>query len=407
MMRIGLFTDAYLPEITGVTTAVSQLRAELERLGHETYVYAPRYDRPYEEEPRTFRFRAGGVFAYKTARMAVPYSHEASKSFGALDVVHSHTPFSLAYAAFAAAYRHRLPHVQTYHTYLSQYRHYIPRPIRPSVRAAERYSAALCNRCSVITVPTRSIHDELVRFGVRRPIRILPFGPDMNVYARPAVWEPRAAMRIPNGAPLLLYAGRMAEEKNLRFVLEAFAKVHQAAENAVMAWAGDGPLRAWLEEEGDRLGLHDALRFPGFLDRQRLTDLYKETDLFLFASKTETQGLVLAEAMAGGAPVVAVRAMGVRDVVADGVSGLLVSESADEFAESVVGTLADPALRARLSEGARRAAEEMSLQNCARRFAEIYEESRTKVSHPRLWRRFVVGRRRARRRRSRTTATRR
>ncbi|MDD4903580.1 MAG: glycosyltransferase [Candidatus Bipolaricaulis sp.] len=389
MMRVGLFTDAYLPEITGVTTAVSQLRAELERLGHETYVYAPRYDRPHEEEPRTYRFRAGPVFAYKAARMAVPYSHEAAKSFARLDVVHSHTPFSLAYAAFVAAYRHGLPHVQTYHTYLSQYRHYIPRPIRPSVRITESYSAALCNRCSVITVPTRSILDELVRFGVRRPIRVLPFGPDMTVYARPATWEPRKAMAIPSDAPLVLYAGRMAEEKNLRFVLEAFAKAHETVEDVVMVWAGDGPLRAGLEEEGARLGLQGALRFPGFLDRQRLTDLYREADLFLFASKTETQGLVLAEAMAAGTPAIAVRAMGVRDVVADGVSGLLVSESIDEFAASVVEGLVNTELRARLAEGARRAAEAMSLQNCARRFAEIYEESRAAGSRPRPWRRRV------------------
>ena len=406
-MRIGLFTDAYLPEVTGVTTAVSQLRAELERLGHETYVYAPRYDRPFEEQPRTFRFRAGPVFAYKTARMAVPYSREAAKSFGVLDVVHSHTPFSLAYAAFVAAYRHKLPHVQTYHTYLSQYRHYVPRPIRPSVRITERYSAALCNRCSVVTVPTRSIHDELVRFGVHRPIRILPFGPDMTVYAQPAAWEPRRAMAIPDGDPLLLYAGRMAEEKNLRFILAAFAKVHETAENAVMVWAGDGPLRAWLEEEGRRLGLEDVLRFPGFLDRQRITDLYKETDLFLFASKTETQGLVLAEAMAAGAPAVAVRAMGVRDVVEDGVSGVLVPESLDDFAAAVTGMLCDPSLRARLGEGARRAAEAMSLQNCARRFAEIYEESRAQAPRPRVWRRVVGRSGRARRRARRSTATRR
>ncbi|MGD9675226.1 MAG: glycosyltransferase [Candidatus Bipolaricaulia bacterium] len=394
MMRVGLFTDAYLPEITGVTTAVSQLRAELERLGHETYVYAPRYNLPHEEEPRTYRFRAGPVFAYKAARMALPYSREAAKSFSRLDVVHSHTPFSLAYAAFVAAYRHGLPHVQTYHTYLSQYRHYVPRPIRPSVRITESYSAALCNRCSVITVPTRSILDELVRFGVRRPIRVLPFGPDMNVYARPAVWEPRKAMEIRRDAPLVLYAGRMAEEKNLRFVLKAFAKAHESVASAVMVWAGDGPLRAELEDEGERLGLREALRFPGFLDRQRLTDLYREADLFLFASKTETQGLVLAEAMAAGTPAIAVRAMGVRDVVADGVSGILVSESTDEFAASVVEGLVNTELRARLAEGARRAAEEMSLQNCARRFAEIYEESRAASSHPRPWNRRV--RRRAR-----------
>jgi 1,2-diacylglycerol 3-alpha-glucosyltransferase len=389
MMRIGLFTDGYLPEINGVTTAVSQLRAELERLGHETFVYAPRYDRPHKEEPRTFRFRAGPLLVYKPGRFAVPYNREAARSFEALDVVHSHTAFSLTVAAFAAAYRHGLPHIQTYHTHLNELRRYVPRPIRPPARATERYSAALCNRCSVITVPTQSIHDELVRFGVRRPIRILPFGPDMSLYSRDAVWDPRRELEIPDGVPILLYAGRLAVEKNLRFVLDAFARVHETVNRVVMVWAGDGVMRERLQDEGKRLGLQDALRFTGFLDRPRLTDLYRQADLFLFASKTETQGLVLAEAMAAGVPVIAVRAMGVRDVVDDGVSGLLVSESLDEFSAGVVRVLADSALRARLCAGARRAAERVSLQNCAKHFVEIYEECRAESPSSRVWRHHI------------------
>ena len=110
-MRIGLFTDAYLPEITGVTTVVRTLRDELVRLGHEAYVYAPRYNQLSDDERNVYRFRSGPVFAYKTARMALPYNREAAKSFGDLDVVHSHTPFSLAYVALIAAHRHNLPHV--------------------------------------------------------------------------------------------------------------------------------------------------------------------------------------------------------------------------------------------------------------------------------------------------------
>jgi glycosyltransferase involved in cell wall biosynthesis len=125
-MRIGLFTDAYLPEISGVTRVVSLLRQELEDRGHETYVYAPRYPKSMDDDERTFRFLAGPVFHYRTARMALPYNRRALASFGLLDVVHSHTPFSLAYVAMVASLRHRLPHVQTYHTYLSEYRHYVP-----------------------------------------------------------------------------------------------------------------------------------------------------------------------------------------------------------------------------------------------------------------------------------------
>jgi 1,2-diacylglycerol 3-alpha-glucosyltransferase len=391
-VRIGLFTDAYLPEITGVAVLVRRLRDELERLGHEAWVYAPRYHHPSDDERRTFRYRAGPVFSYKTARMAVPYNREAARSYRALDVVHSHTPFSLAYAALGAAYRHRIPHVQTYHTYLSQYRHYVPRPLRPSVRAAESYSALLCNRCTVITVPTRSIEEELRRFGVRRPIHVLPFGANLPLYAGAAAWAPRDALGIPEGVPAFLYAGRIAEEKNLRFLLRAFGRIRSFLPSAVLVFAGDGPSRAALEAEASSAGLRDAVRFPGFLDQPRLIDLYKAVDLFLFASKTETQGLVLVEAMAGGTPAVAVDALGVRDVVADGVNGFLVPEDDETFARRALEAISDRAVYEKLSEGARKTAEETSVQAATRRLVTIYEACAAAERRP--WIRILRRRRR-------------
>jgi 1,2-diacylglycerol 3-alpha-glucosyltransferase len=400
-LRVGLFTDAYLPEISGVTILVRRLRDELERLGHEAFVYAPRYATPSDDERNTFRFRAGPVFAYKTARMAVPYSRSAARTFSSLDVIHSHTPFSLAYVALAASYRHRIPHVQTYHTYLSQYRHYVPRPIRPSVKAAESYSAILCNRCTSVTVPTRSIEQELRRFGVRRPIHVLPFGPDMSLYARPAVWDARRDLGISAEATVYLYAGRVAEEKNLRFLMETFARIRAEEKDSILVMAGDGPLRKPLEEEAARCGLGEGIRFAGFLDQGRLKDLYKDADLFLFASKTETQGLVLVEAMAGGTPAIAVDALGVRDVVVDGENGFLVPEDEGAMAERALAVARSPSLLRALGAGARRTAEESSVQASTERLLAIYEGCVAEGFRPRLkLRRRRTGVRRLRRRRS-------
>lgn len=369
-----MFTDAYLPEISGVTTVVRSLREEFDRLGHETIVYAPRYDRPAEDERATYRFRSGPVFSYKTARMALPYHRGAARSFYSLDIVHSHTPFSLAYVALMAAYRHRLPHVQTYHTFLSEYRHYVPRPIRPPVKAAEAYSAVLCNRCTAITVPTQPIAEELRRYGVRRPIHVVPFGPNLSLYNREASWSPREALRIDPDAPLFLYAGRLAAEKNLMFVLRAFSGIRAQDARAIFVLAGDGPLRRSLEEEAQAMGIEQAVRFPGFLDAGRLVDLYKEADLFLFASKTETQGLVLVEAMAGGTPAIAIGALGVRDVVIDGVNGLLAPEDEGEFASRALHALSDRARYEALCQGAREAAERVSVQAQTQRLLGIFEE---------------------------------
>lgn len=372
-MRVGLFTDAYLPEISGVTMAVRWYRDELECRGHEVYIYAPRYEQTTDDDDRTYRFRAAPLFGYKTARMAVPYSREAFQSFASLDIVHSHTPFSLAYAAIAAATRHRLPHVQTYHTYLSQYRHYIPRPIRPTVRAAEAYSALLCNRCTVVTVPTSAIKNELVRYAVNRPIHVIPLGPHLPLFDRAACWAPRKELNVPRKARLLLYAGRLAAEKNLLFLLRGFAQIRRELPDSVLVIAGDGPLRGRMEREADALGIQADVRFTGFLNHPRLVDLYRVADLFLFASKTETQGLVLVEAMAGGTPAVAIGELGVVDVVRDGVNGYLVCEDETQFARVAVAALGDREAYASLCAGARATAARMSVQSYADRTIQLYE----------------------------------
>ena len=372
-MRVGLFTDAYVPEVSGVTMAVRWYREELERRGHKVYVYAPRYERSNDDDDRTYRFRAGPVFGYKTARMALPYSRAAFQSFASLDVVHSHTPFSLAYAAIAAAMRHRLPHVQTYHTYLSQYRHYIPWPIRPTVRAAEAYSALLCNRCTVVTVPTSAIKNELIRYGVNRPIHVIPLGPHLPLFDRPACWMPREELNVPPERRLLLYAGRLAAEKNLLFLLRGFARIRRELPDSTLVVAGDGPLRERMEREANALGIRPDVRFTGFLDHPRLVDLYHEADLFLFASKTETQGLVLVEAMAGGTPAVAVGELGVVDVVRDGVNGYLVSEDETCFARAVIAALSDRETYVSLCSGAKATAGRMSVQSYTDRTIELYE----------------------------------
>jgi len=374
-VKIGLFTDAFLPEISGVTMAVQWFREELEHRGHEAFVYAPRYAGKEPCEERTYRFRAGPVFRYKTARMAIPYCREAYRSFGDLDIVHSHTPFSLAYAAIVAAARHRIPHIQTYHTYLTQYRHYIPRAIRPSAHTTEVYSALLCNRCTTVTVPTEPIRRELERYGVYQPIHVVPLGPHLPLFDLPPCWSPREELGISPATPLCLYAGRLAEEKNLLFLLRAFARIQDDVPEAVLVIAGDGPLRARMEAEVERLGLRGAVRIIGFLDHPRLVDLYREADLFLFASKTETQGLVLVEAMAGATPAVAVGALGVLDVVADGVNGQLVPEDEEQFAHAAVVLLTERDRYAAVSEGAIETARRMSVQSYTDRLLELYEES--------------------------------
>ncbi len=374
-MKIGLFSDAYLPEISGVTTVVSWLKQELERRGHEVYVYVPAYIGARDNrEERVYRFRSRRFLFNTASRVALPYNRRAARTFKHLDIIHSHTPFSLGLVALGAALRYHIPHVHTYHTHLVEYRHYLPFPLRPPKRTTEELTAAFCNRCTVITAPSTPMKEALLSYGVHRPIHVLPFGVNLELFQRPSVWDPRRELGIGADAHLYLYAGRLAVEKNLPFLVRAYKRIHAADPHSVLVIAGDGPRRRPLEELVRAEGLTDAVIFAGFLDHPRLVDLYKQADLFLFASKTETEGMVLIEAMAGGTPAVAIGEMGVLDVVQPEVNGILVPEDEQKFAHAALSVLSDPERYRKLRDGALARAQDLSAQSATSRLIAIFEE---------------------------------
>ncbi len=379
-MKIGIFTDTFTPQINGVTSILEELSRVLTHQGHEVFIFAPAYSRAQRNENgHIFRFPALTAYFHKDSRVVIPYDRRAFAVFPQLDVIHSHTPVSMGLLALRVARRYNLPHVHTYHTLFTEYLHYLPRLIRPSRRMAERISAAFCNRCDAITTPSHAMREELLRYGVERPIYVLPFGVDIEPFERPVRTDVRAALGLAADEFFLLYAGRLGTEKNLHFLLRAFRVL-------IDRWAGPQPIRLVLagggphlpifEEYSQELGLAERVIFTGFIPREKLIDYYRAADLFVFASKTETQGLVLMEAMAAGLPAVAVRAMGVTDIVFHGETGVLVPEDEQIFAQTVIELLQDPQRREHLRAGAKRKAHQMSIQHSAMRLIEIFENVR-------------------------------
>lgn len=375
-LRIGLFTDAYTPQITGVVTVVKTLQRLLGQLGHEALIFAPTYkDYSKErEEAGVYRFASFPYPFYEECRVVIPYKRKISALFEALDVVHSHSPFSLGLLALWVAKRYKKPHLHTYHTLYADYRHYVPPMLRPTRGMAERMSALFCNRCDAITAPSQPVREELLRYGVKRPIFLWPFGPDLSAFARPPLWNPRRELKISPRTRVLLFAGRLGAEKNLLFLLRAFKRMTELKKNLRLIIAGDGPKRQELEEYAQLLGVRDRVLFTGYLEHAKLIDLYKAVDLFVFASKTETQGLVLVEALAAGTPVVAVGAMGVLDIVTHGESGLLVDEDEEAFAGAVLELLDDPQKLSLLKTKALKRAHTLSAQGAVQKLISIYRE---------------------------------
>ena len=369
-MKIGIFTDTYTPEINGVVTVLEMMTRELNREGHKVYIFCPSYPTGDDFHTTVYRFPSVKFIFYKGMRVAIPYNRCALRLIPSLDIIHSHDPFSMGLLALWASRRYHIPHVHTYHGLYMDYRRYLPRVIRPTPGVVKSVSRLLCNRYNAIIAPSDQMKRELEGYGITRPIYSLPFGVDPEEFSHEIRWNAREKLNLPT-EDLLLYAGRLGVEKNLVFLLRSFRRLLSIRPGARLIIAGDGPQRQILEKLTIDLGIAPYVVFTGFLPRKDLIDLYKQT-LFVFTSKTETQGLVLVEAMMAGATVVAVGVMGPLDIISSGETGVLVKEDEDEFARACCVLLEDPKERQRLGIAAREWAISQSSQVSTGKLFEIY-----------------------------------
>jgi glycosyltransferase involved in cell wall biosynthesis len=298
---------------------------------------------------------------------------------GHVDLVHIQTPFIAHYAAARFARNTGVPCVATYHTFFEEYlHHYVPvLPRRIGRFLARSFTRSQCDDVQALIAPSDPMRDVLLEYGVSTPIHVLPTGLPADRF-KPGVAERfRDQARIPAGRPLVTYVGRVAHEKNIEFLVNVFVEVRRTLPEAMLVIAGEGPARESLKQMVVRLGLEGDVHFAGYLDRNSgLLDCYAAANVFVFASRTETQGLVLLEAMAQGAPVVSTAELGTRSVLKSGCGALVVEEQLQPFAAAVIRVLQDETLRNDLSERGRTYARTWSSAIMARRLADLYESLR-------------------------------
>jgi glycosyltransferase involved in cell wall biosynthesis len=272
-----------------------------------------------------------------------------------------------------------VPCVATYHTFFEEYlHHYVPvLPRRIGRFLARSFTRSQCDDVQALIAPSDPMRDVLLEYGVSTPIHVLPTGLPADRF-NPGVGERfRAEARIPTGRPLVTYVGRVAHEKNIEFLVNVFVEVRRSVPDAMLVIAGEGPARESLRQMVVRLGLEPDVHFAGYLDRNTaLLDCYAAANVFVFASRTETQGLVLLEAMAQGAPIVSTAELGTRSILKAGCGALVVEEQLQPFSAAVVRLLQDETLRNDLAERGRTYARTWSSAIMARRLADLYESLR-------------------------------
>jgi glycosyltransferase involved in cell wall biosynthesis len=377
-MRVLMVSDVYFPRINGVSTSIETFRHTLGDEGVEVRVVAPRYnDEP--DDPHVARVPGRPVPRDPEDRIVAWRAmwDTVRRHAAECDLVHIQTPFAAHYAGLRAARREGVPVLATYHTLFEEYlHHYAPfLPARGLRALARQLSRRQCNALDAVVVPSAAMQARLSDYGVRRPIHVLPTGIPLARFAGGNRARFRAAHGIGPERPVALFVGRVAHEKNIGFLLEMAAEAVKRRPDLLLLVAGEGPALAGLRAQAAQLGLDGAVRFTGYLDRHRdLPDCYAAADVFVFASRTETQGLVLLEAMAMGLPVVALAHMGTVDILAPRRGCRVPEETPAAFASAVVDILSDDGLRARLGREARACAGSWSDAAMARRLADLYRD---------------------------------
>jgi 1,2-diacylglycerol 3-alpha-glucosyltransferase len=383
-MRIAQFTESFRPVINGVAVAVGLLSEELAP-EHHVEIFAPGF--PGYTDPDTpagqpcvhvHRFPSYRVPGHADYPLAIPFSPTLRSWFGQahFDVVHTHSPFALGQAARRWARAQRVPLVTTYHTLYVEYAHYA-RGVPSGLSRAflRRLSRSYCNSVDAVAVPTEPIREVLFGYGVRRPIHVVPTGLRLRPPAAPDPRFPRGELGIPAEAPLVLYAGRLAREKNLELLFEAFGRVARALPSAWLLLCGSGPEEAAAKRLASETGAMERIAFAGFVAPERMAQVYAAADVFAFSSLTDTQGLVVTEAKAAGLPVVSVDAYGPSTVVRDGIDGYLTLNDREAFSSALVRLLQDAGLRACMREAALQEAQRYSIAATADAYLALYEEA--------------------------------
>jgi 1,2-diacylglycerol 3-alpha-glucosyltransferase len=386
-VRIALVSDCYWPRVNGVTVSVQTYRDELIRLGHDVIILCPEYPPsrgavPREGSVRRFRSMANVVSAED--RLVRP------TAFGAFvhalerfnpDVIHINTEFTAYLAARGYAKLRGYPILITSHTdyedYISNYITYVPANV---LRAVVRFlMRAIFRTADVIITPSRTQEQKLKAYHIRKRFIVIPTGiPCAFVpQEKAAVEKYRAELdaRFPAlaGKRVLLFAGRITIEKDVKFLVPVLRRLLRCRDDVVLLLAGDGPGRAQVEAAARRSGLADECVFMGYVDRSELPLVYAAADVFVFPSKTETQGLCTIEAMGTGLPVVAIGEMGTRDVMRGDHGGFMVADDKKEFAEAVMRLLNDEKLRSGKSREAMEWARQYRVETTTIRLARLYK----------------------------------
>jgi len=378
-LNIAVFTDTYLPQVNGVVRSIETFRHQLERRGHTVYIFAPSMSAKSKREGNVFRFRAAPYAFQPEYRFALPFSRQLLRDFPELqiDVVHAQTPISLGVVGSWVAKIKRVPLVFTYHTLYAEYiKTYFSKRLKKlsaTPKVVAKITSFYCNRCNAVIAPSKKIEDLVKGYGVRRDIHVIPTGIDLEKFVKDEKIDIRGEYNIPRDTKVLVCTARLGKEKNLDFLIKSFALANRKMPNTYLVFMGGGPAEAGLKKLAASLGMKNVV-FTGYLSHEKVIQVLFASDLFVFSSLTETQGIVLAEAVACGLPLVVVDDKALRDMAIDNVNAVVTPVDTSQFSAAIVDVLTDKERYNELAANNKKVIQEFTAEKTTDKLVEVYNQ---------------------------------
>ncbi len=378
-MNIAIFTNNYLPNPYGVTVSVETFREELEKRGHTVYIFAPKWKGYEDKNPNIFRYPSIDIEFKFRFPLPLPYSWRIRKILKNLkiDIIHAQHPNLLGSAARRFAKKKKIPLVFTWHTLYDRYMNFVPLvPKKWAAKYITKKAVAYANGADAVIAPTASIIPILKKWGVKKEIIPIAtgikaeefFGSDREVI--------RKKYKIADDEIVLFLVSRLTEEKNIEFVFRELKNILADSPLGKVKFlvAGDGYLLPKLKKYCEAEKISNSVIFAGLVSHRELKNYYASADIFVYGSKSETQGIIPLEAMYMGLPIVAVDSTGISSIALNKANGFLVREDEKEFSNAVLKLINDASLRKRFGEASGKIAREnFTSEVSADKLLRVYE----------------------------------
>ncbi len=374
-MIIGLFTDSYMPSHDGVATSVSGTAQELNKLGHKVYIIAPSHPN-YRDRKNVLRILSVQIYQEPEIRIGldIPQPSLIKISEIPFDIIHGHSGGPVSLLGWQIAQIRNIPFVETYHTMWRQYAHYFPFPHLFTVWTLKRLSSIFGNDSDCVIAPSERAKDELISYGVKKPIYIIPSGIHAELFHHQKKGFLHQQFNLKEKTQIALFVGRLEQEKSPDFLITSFTHVVKQRPEAVLILVGSGREKETLQKLSEDLNIAKNVFFMEPVNYLDMPKVYADSELLVFSSKTETQGLVILEALTSGIPVVAVQDRVSAEIIKNGENGFLVDKDPEAFAQKIVKVLKDVHLQKKLSENAKESSKLYSIETQAKSLEEVYTE---------------------------------